>query len=198
MRAWPAACALLAGGAAAVGLLAGSTHDAAGSALAWNAVLWPLRPWTLWTSAFIHPAGATLLAGVLALAALAVLGTVLQAGRAAALALLLAWPLSTLALLLWPQVQAHMSLGGVLHAAAMVLWAHLVLHGLWRPLSYVLFAGMGLKLLSEQAWAHPVAFDPDWGFNAVHAAHLTGAAAGAVLGLALGALELRRGKAAVA
>lgn len=195
MRAWPATCALLAGGATAVGLLGGNTPDAAGSALAWNAVLWPVRPWTLWTSAFVHPAGATLLAGVLVLAALAVLGMVLHAGRAAALALLLAWPLSTLALLLWPQVQAHMSLGGVLHAAAMVLWSHLVLRGLWRPLSFVLFAGMGLKLLGEQAWAHPVAFDPDWGFNVVYAAHLTGAAAGAVLGLALGALELRRGKA---
>ena len=65
----------------------------------------------------------------------------------------------------------------------MILWAELA----WRPdakaLSFTIFAGITLKLLVEHAWTQPVAFDPAWGANVVYAAHLTGAVAGAVLGL---------------
>ena len=52
-----------------------------------------------------------------------------------------------------------------------------------KPWSFALLAGLGLKLLTEQAWIHPVVYSPDWGFNVVVAAHLSGALAGAGLGL---------------
>ena len=177
-RAWAGACALIGLGAL---LAAVAGHGA--QALEWDAVGWVLRPWTLWTSAWVHASAGSLAGNLLALAALAVLGTWLGAGRAAAVSLLVAWPATALALLLWPEVTRYGGLGGVVHAAAMVLWAQLMLRGSHKPLSFVLFCGVGIKLLAEGAWLQPVAFDPDWGGNVVYAAHLTGAAAGAVSGL---------------
>ncbi len=111
------------------------------------------------------------------------LGAALHAGRSAALALFLAWPLATASLLLWPGISQYRGLSGVIHAAALALWAHAAIHSIAKPLSFVLLAGDGLKLATEHAWSQPLAFDPDWGFNVVYAAHLGGAAAGAVCGL---------------
>lgn len=185
MKAWLAACALLGGGSIAVALLAGfvpPAHELSAHALVWNADEWLARPWTLWTSAWVHPSAGNLAGSLLALAALAVAGAALRADRAAAAALLIAWPAGVLALPLWPQVTSYAGLGGPIHAAAMVLATVAARRPLLKPLSPLLFAGMGLKLIAEQAWAHPVAFDPSWGFNVVHAAHLTGALAGAGCG----------------
>ncbi|MBI2769300.1 MAG: rhomboid family intramembrane serine protease [Burkholderiales bacterium] len=177
-RAWAGVCALIGLGA----LLAGVAGRSA-QALEWDAVGWVLRPWTLWTSAWVHASAGSLAGNLLALAALAVLGTWLGAGRHAAVALLVAWPATTLALLLWPEVARYGGLGGVVHAAAMVLWARLALRGSHKPLSFALFCGVGIKLLAEGAWLQPVAFDPGWGGNVVYAAHLAGAVAGAACGL---------------
>ncbi len=151
--------------------------------LAWNAATWVRQPWVLWTASLAHLSGAHLLANLGALAVLAVLGATVQAGKAAALALLLAWPLATLALLWWPQITAYRGMSGLLNAMVAVLWAHTALGGAAKPLSFVIFAALGLKLLSEHAWSQPIAFDPNWGFNVVYAAHLAGAVAGALCGL---------------
>lgn len=151
--------------------------------LAWQAALWPQRPWTLWSAALVHLSGAHLLANLLALVVVAVLGTCLHAGRAATLALLLAWPLGTLALIWWPQITAYSGMSGVLNAMAAVLWAHTALRSDSKPVSFAIFAALGLKLASEHAWSQPIAFEPNWGFNVVYAAHLAGAAAGAICGL---------------
>jgi rhomboid family GlyGly-CTERM serine protease len=151
--------------------------------LAWDAAHWMQRPWTLWTASLLHVSGTHLLANLLALAALAVLGTALHAGRSAALALFIAWPLGTASLLLWPAVTHYRGLSGLIHAAVLALWAHAAIHSIAKPLSYVLLAGVGLKLATEHAWSQPLAFDPEWGFNVVYAAHLGGAAAGAACGL---------------
>ena len=177
--AWPGLCGVL-----------GLTSIAAwywGSApnLAWQAALWPQRPWTLWSAGLVHLSGAHLLANLLALGVLAVLGACLHAGRAATLALLLAWPLGTLALLWWPQITAYSGMSGLLNAMAAVLWAHTALRGDTKPVSFVIFAALALKLASEHAWSQPIAFDPNWGFNVVYAAHLAGAMAGALCGLVL-------------
>ncbi len=189
MKAWLAACALLGGGSIAVAWLAGvvppgddlSTHP-----LAWSAGLWLARPWTLWTSAWVHTSPSNLGGNLLAIAALAVLGAALRAGRAAAAALLVAWPAGVLALSLWPQVTSYAGLGGPIHAAAMVLATVVARRPLLKPLSPLLFAGMGLKLIAEQGWAHPVVFDPSWGLNVVYAAHLTSALAGVACGWVAG------------
>lgn len=164
---------------------------AAASALQWDAALWPGRPWTLWTASFVHRSGGHLLANLLALGALGVLGWSLRAGKAAALALLVAWPLGTLALLAWPEVRQYGGLSGLIHAAIAVLWADAALQRKAWPLSFIVFAGMVLKLLMEHAWSAPIAFDPGWGFNVVYASHLGGSLAGAVCGITAAAWSLR-------
>ncbi|MEP6790886.1 MAG: hypothetical protein ABI907_05920 [Ramlibacter sp.] len=195
LHAWEGACALLGAlalGVAAIGLLAPPLQDPAAHPLAWDAVGWVLRPWTLWTAAWVPGSAGSLAGNLLAVVALAVAGVWLGAGRAAAVALLLAWPIGIGALLLWPAVTSYAGLGGPIHAAAMVLWAHLVLRGSHKPLSFIVLCGVGLKLLAEGAWIQPVAFDPSWGGNIVYAAHLTGAVSGAVCGLVCGAVARLR------
>jgi membrane associated rhomboid family serine protease len=185
LKAWLAVCALLAGGSAAVAWTSGIVTPAenlAAHPLAWDAAGWVMRPWTLWTAAWVHTSAGNLGGNLLALAALAVLGAALDAEPPAAIALLVAWPLGTLALLLWPQVTSCGGLGGPIHAAAMVLAAVVARRPALKSLSPLLFAGMGLKLLAEHAWVQPVVFDPSWGLNVVYAAHLTGAVAGAACG----------------
>lgn len=192
MRAWLAICGVLGGGSLAVAWASGMAspvHALTAHPLAWDAEHWLVRPWTLWTSAWVHTSGGSLAGNLLALAGLAVLGAALGAGRAAAGALALAWPLATLALVLWPEVTGYAGLGGPIHAAAAVLGVHVLLHRpALKPLSFVLFGAMGVKLLAERGWSQPVAFDPSWGFNVVFAAHLTGMLAGALCAWASGLL----------
>lgn len=164
--------------------LASGMPDFALHPLAWEAAHGLGRPWTLWTAAWVHTSIGSLTGNLLALGALAVVGASLRVGKETSAALFIAWPLGTLGLLLWPDASSYSGLGGPIHAAAMVLWAHMALRPSLKPLSLVLFIGMALKLLIERAWAQPVVFDPSWGFNVVYAAHLTGALAGAVCGLA--------------
>lgn len=184
MRAWAGLCAVL-------GLLSTLVwaFDAPlprslswAQALAWDAARWPTAPWTFWTASLVHVSGSHLLANLLALAALAVLGSALHAPRSVAVALLVAWPLSNVSLLLWPAVTGYRGLSGLIHAAVLALWAHAAVHAIARPLPFALLAGVLLKLVTERAWVRPVVFDPDWGFNVVYAAHLGGALAGALCG----------------
>lgn len=184
MRAWLGACALLGAGSAAATWLTGlaPAQDLTANPLAWDAVGWVLRPWTLWTSAWVHTSAGNLGGNLLAVGALAVLGAALGAGPRPAVALLAAWPLAVLGLLLWPQVTSYAGLGAPIHAAAMVLAAVASRRPALKPLAPLLVAGMGLKLLAEHSWTQPVVFDPSWGFNVVYAAHLTGALAGAACG----------------
>ena len=162
------------------------------AALAWHAATWPREPWVLWTASLVHLSGAHLLANLVALALLTVLGALLQAGKPAALAVLLAaWPLGTLMLLAWPQIGGYSGMSGLLNAMAAVLWVHTLFHAA-KPVSFIIFAALAIKLLREHAWSQPIAFDPYWGFNVVYAAHLAGAGAGAVCGLVLEAVVLAR------
>lgn len=192
MSPWVAACSLLGLGAAGLAWAFGPAADLRLHPLAWTAASWLSRPWTLWTSAWVHTSAGQVAGNLLALAALAVAGAWVRAGRATALALLAAWPLGTATLALWPGVSHYGGLGGPIHAAAMALWAHLALESRHKPLSFALFAGMVLKLGVERAWAYPVAFDAAWGTNVVYAAHLNGAVAGAACGLLAVLLPGRR------
>ncbi|RYX94567.1 MAG: rhomboid family intramembrane serine protease [Comamonadaceae bacterium] len=187
MSAWPVLCAAL-----ALASVAAWFMGPAAAGLQWDVSSWLHRPWTLWTSAVVHLSAGHLLANLLALGALAILGAALRVGRPAALALLAAWPLGTLALTAWPQVKQYSGLSGLIHAAVAILWAHAAITRKAWPLSFVVFAGVLFKLLTEHAWKTPIAFDPAWGFNVVYAAHLSGALAGAASGL-LAAAWLSRG-----
>jgi membrane associated rhomboid family serine protease len=183
--AWLAVCALLGGGSVLVAWLTGvapPVPEFPAHPLAWEAAGWAGQPWTLWTSAWVHTSLGNLGGNLLAMAGLGVAGAALGARRPAAIALLVAWPVSTLALLAWPEVTHYSGLGGPIHAAAAVLGVHLAARPAFKPFSPLLFAALGLKLLAERAWTQPVAFDPSWGFNVVYGAHLTGAVAGAACG----------------
>ncbi|MCJ0765822.1 rhombosortase [Variovorax terrae] len=190
MKAWPALCLALAVASLAVWLAGGPVTSAAHplAPLVWDAARWPHQPWTLWTASLVHLSGGHLLANLLALGALAVLGCALRAGRAATLALLLAWPLGTLSLLLWPQITRYSGLSGLIHAMVGVLWASVAIKSGAKSWTVLLFAGLFLKLASEHAWSNPIGFSPEWGFNVVYAAHLGGALAGTLCGLLAGGL----------
>lgn len=182
MRSWLAICGALGLGAVATAATRGLVppfHDVAVEPMAWQAGSWIRQPWTLWTAAWVHTSAGALAGNLLAVAALAVAGAALGAGALAALALALAWPLTTLALLVWPQVTSYAGLDGTIHAAAAVLGVHLMRRTTLQALATILFGGMALKLLAERGWAQPVAFDPGWGVNLVYGSHLAGAVVGA-------------------
>ena len=71
---------------------------------------------------------------------------------------------------------------GPIHAAVAVLGMHVAGRAGYKAFSPLLFGALALKLLAEQGWSQPVAFDLSWGSNLVYAAHLTGALAGAACG----------------
>jgi hypothetical protein len=112
------------------------------------------------------------------------LGYATGAGRAAALAWLLCWPLVTASLALWPSVKSYAGLSGLIHAGVGVVMAHTAVFAIAKPVAFVLGCGLALKLLTERAWQTPIAFSPDWGFNVVYGAHLSGT----LLGLGAGSL----------
>ena len=160
--------------------------------LAWRADGWKAVPWTLWTAPLEHFMLAHALANALTLAALAALGSMLSAQPRDALALLLAWPLSTLGLLLWPQVGGFYGLSGVVHAAAAILALRALMSSTTYRSGQWLAAGLLFKLALEHGWDTPVGFDTSWGFNVVYAAHLTGAGAGAAMAVMLQVVETIR------
>ena len=150
--------------------------------LVWHASAWTHHPWMLWTASLVHLSQLQLLMNLGALLVLAILGSFLQARWPATLAVLLAWPLGTLALIWWPQVHYAIGLSGLLMTMLSVLAVHAWREGS-RPAALLLFVLIAIRLAAEQAWAHPLAFDPIWGSNVVNAAHLTGALAGAATAL---------------
>ncbi len=172
-----------------LGLASLSVWFAGGSAqLAWNAAAWTRQPWQLWSASLAHLSLAHVLVNLLALVLLALSGAWLRVGRSGTLALLLAWPLGTLALAWWPQVGLYSGMSGLLNGMLAVLCVHAILGAAPRTLSWFILGALALKLAREQAWSQPIAFDALWGFNVVYAAHLAGAVAGAVCGLAFEAV----------
>ncbi|MEP6972300.1 MAG: rhomboid family intramembrane serine protease [Betaproteobacteria bacterium] len=178
--AWPGLCL-------ALGL--GSLYAWSGGRqylLVWHVAGWMHHPWQLWTASLAHLSAAHLLTNLAALLAMAVLGLFLQAGRGAVAASLLAWPLGTQALSLWPEIRYYSGMSGLLMAMLTVLAIHATRRPEQRATGAVLLIVLGLKLLTEHGWSQPLAFDPNWGFNVVYAAHLTGALAGAASALLIG------------
>ncbi|MEO5695819.1 MAG: rhomboid family intramembrane serine protease [Burkholderiaceae bacterium] len=160
--------------------------------LVWHAALWSVHPWQLWTASLAHMTTAHLLINLASLLALAILGAFMHAGRTAVVACLLAWPLSTLGLVLWPEISYYSGLSGLLMAMLAVLAVHATTSSEIRVSGVVLLCVLGFKLLTEHAWSQAMAFDPRWGFNVVYAAHLTGAVAGAASAAALQIVQILR------
>jgi membrane associated rhomboid family serine protease len=161
--------------------------------LTWQADDWTLRPWTLWTSAWVHVNTPHLIVNQIALGILTGLAWLLRPGVRAALAWFLAWPLLQATLVLWPQVGYSVGLTGLLHAGTMIMALQLVLGRIAtrkaRRWGMMLVAGLLTKLLLERAWSYPVVWDPAGDRSVVQAAHLCGAVWGAALSLLM---DIRR------
>ena len=147
---------------------------------AWRSDHWMAQPWTLWTASLVHLSTAHLIGNLAALAVLAALGAYLGATRRCVTALLVAWPVGTWALGLWPTVEGYGGLSGTLCAMVAILAVQAATHAALRPVCYVLSGSLAFKLLAEHGWSQPIAYDPAWGFNVVYAAHLSGALAGSI------------------
>ncbi len=184
---WPTTCALLIGASVAA-WFAGSSGWLRPQFWIWHADHWRVQPWTLWSAPLMHFLPTHGLANVLALGALAILGAALPARPRDTLALLLAWPVATLALLAWPSIGGYYGLSGLVHTAAAVLAVRAMLLRHTRQIGLLLTSGLALKLVLERGWALPIGFDGGWGFNVVYAAHLTGAVAGVACALLLEAV----------
>ena len=164
-------------------------------AFIWRTDSWLAQPWTLWTSAWVHLNTPQLIVNQFGLGLLAAFAWVVRPTLACAVAWLLAWPLAQITLLWWPQIGYSAGLSSVLHAGAMVLAMQLVRQRIPIPKArrWGSLLGLGLvtKLLLEQGWNQPVAWDSANEISVVRAAHLTGAVWGLGLGLLTGWLAGR-------
>lgn len=184
-RAW----VLLAGGLCVLSLahaLAGVGPDA----WAWRRDL-PGQAWRWWTAALVHWNTLHLLANLAGAAAVAWLGWAARLPARAALAWLLAWPLTQVLLWLADAPARYAGLSGVLHAGVAVAAVHLLLQArAMRWIGGALAIGLLVKIITEAPWQAAVMGSADWGFPVAVAAHAGGAVAGAVAAAA-GALLTR-------
>jgi hypothetical protein len=116
----------------------------------------------------------------------ATLGWRANCDRADALAWFGAWPLTQLGLTLQPGLLHYGGLSGVLHAGVVIAAIGLVQreHGLRRKVGLAILGGVVVKVLFEQPWLGPLRQSSGWDILIAPAAHLTGALAGVVCGLA--------------
>jgi rhomboid family GlyGly-CTERM serine protease len=178
-RAWQALAALLAAGA-----LIGFWLPR--EALAWQADH-PWQAWRWWTAAFVHWSRWHLVANLAGLALVAALGSVAALPARAALAWLLAWPFTHLALLARPDLAQYGGLSGVLHAGVVIAAWQLLRGPTGRPrtVGWALLAGVAAKLLLEAPWGPALRHPPDWDIAIAPLAHATGAVAGLAAALLL-------------
>jgi hypothetical protein len=190
-RSWLVLCALH----GVMSMLAWWARADVVDALTWQADGWTLKPWTLWTSSWVHMNTPHLIGNQLALGALTALAWVVRPTRACALAWVLAWPLLQLSLLLWPQIGYAVGLSGVLHAGIAVAAAQLLLGRIAVPQAQrwgvLLVLGLLIKVLLEEAWFYPVVWNPGSNMSVVQAAHLGGVFWGGLMGLAWGFKRVR-------
>ena len=187
MTPWRGSWLWLCGLHAALSLLVWWSPPGVADALTWRAGEWTARPWSLWSSAWVHLNRPHLVGNVLAMGGVAAAGWVLRPGARCTLAWLLAWPLTQVSLLLWPQVGYAVGLSGLMHAGILVLAVQVALRRL--PIQGARFWGGLLvvvvltKVLLERGWSQPIVWDADSRLPVVLAAHTTGAFWGALLGL---------------
>lgn len=192
-RSWLALCTLH--GVASLVLWASPAPLA--QALVWRSADWAQRPWTAWTSAWVHLNAPHLVGNLLALGVLAAIGWRLRPTRAATLAWALSWPLLQLSLLLWPLIGYAVGLSGVLHAGvALASTALLARRGLQRAVGTAVWAGLLLKLGWESSWGPRLAAPEaaGWDFTVATRAHAAGALAGLLCALVVEWHERQKNK----
>ena len=151
-------------------------------ALSWQPARSLDQPWRAWSAAFVHWTPWHLGANVLGCAVVAAFGVAARVPARAAVAWLVAWPLSHAALALQPALTAYGGLSGVLHAGVAIAAWHLLRHdtGRRRAIGAAVMAGLAVKLLLEKPWGAPTQQVAGWDFAVAPLAHATGAIAGIV------------------
>ena len=145
------------------------------------------EPWRWWSAAWVHYSRMHWLVNLAGAALVAVLGVAARVDRRAALAWLLAWPLTHLGLLLRPELAHYGGLSGVLHAGVAVIAVQLLLASQRRErtIGALLAAGLLAKLIYEAPWGPVLRHPAGWDIAVAPLAHATGAAAGVLCALAL-------------
>jgi hypothetical protein len=134
-------------------------------------------------------------ANLLACAVVTLFGWGARVPARCALAWLIAWPLTQIALLLQPTLAHFGGLSGVLHAGvAVVLVELLAKDGRERLIGAGVTLGLIIKLWQEQPLGAPLRHLAEWDIAVVPFSHLSGALAGAISAASLLWLARRRAK----
>lgn len=146
----------------------------------WQPALAVSEPWRAFSAAFVHFSELHLganLAGALLTTALGMAG---HLPARAALAWLIAWPLTHLCLLAQPALLHYGGLSGVLHAGVAVAATHWLLTAstAQRRLGGVILAVLAFKVVNEAPWAATLTHPPGWDIAVAPGAHLSGLCCG--------------------
>lgn len=188
-RAWLALAAALGVAALAIALV-GVSSPRLPDRLDWQPALALREPWRAFSAALVHLSTQHLVANLAGTAVIAAFGWVARLPQPAALAWLIAWPLTQLLLLLQPvlshagsvepALSRYAGLSGVLHAGVAIAAAELAAarRGAERWLGTAVLAGLVAKLLLEAPWRGAVQTVPGWDIPIAPIAHVSGMAAG--------------------
>lgn len=163
--------------------------------LDWQPALAGQEPWRAFSAAFVHWSARHLAANTAGCAVLAALGLAARLPARAALAWLLAWPLTHAALAVQPALAHYGGLSGVLHAGVAVaaLWLVATARGTRRGIGAAVGAGLLLKVVLEEPWGPPLRLGGGWDIATAPLAHATGVLAGLLCAALLLALPRPQG-----
>ncbi len=138
------------------------------------------EPWRLFTAAAVHWSEGHLAANAVAAVVVAALGWAARLPVAAALAWLVAWPLTHLGLLARPELAHYGGLSGVLHAgvAVAVWWLVAQERGARRAVGVLVGLALIIKLVLERPFGDVLQAAPGWDIALAPIAHATGTIAG--------------------
>lgn len=152
----------------------------------WQAQRACSEPWRAWTGALVHWSRQHLLANLAACAVVTSFGWGARVPPRCALAWLLAWPLTQVALLSQTDLPHFGGLSGILHAGVTVVLVEL----LWRGgrdrfIGACVTLGLIIKLWQEQPLGPALRQLSEWDIPVVPFSHLSGALSGALCALLL-------------
>jgi rhomboid family GlyGly-CTERM serine protease len=161
--------------------------------LDWQPALALQEPWRAFSAAFVHWSERHLAGNLAGAAVLGALGLAARLPPRAALAWLLAWPLTHAGLALQPALAHYGGLSGVLHAGVAVAaaWLLATARGTRWRIGAAVGAGLLAKVLIEEPWGPPLRLGGGFDIATAPLAHATGAVAGLLCAGALLAMQRR-------
>ena len=143
------------------------------------------EPWRWWSAALVHLTPLHLGLNLLAAALVAAYGWTARVPPVVALAWMLSWPFTHLALLARPELAHYGGLSGILHGgvAATSLWLVLRGDGAQRVVGWLMLVGQSIKLLLEEPWGLALHAPSELDVAVAPLAHASGSIAGALLTL---------------